>query len=202
VPRIVKRNAQNKQGEQEEQVVLAGFMGRPVFRVEDTDGEPLDYEQIELPPLPLMEKATEWGISVKAVPGNYQYYGYFSQDRKEIGLATKEESVFFHELAHCAHQRLETDYRTIPSWEKEVVAELAAAALCRIVGKDSQHLGTGFQYIRHYAEQEGLSPLKACLRVISQTEAVLGLILAQSPAETVTAPEQVGPLIEPTGLEA
>jgi len=44
-------------------------MGRPVFRVEDTDGQPLEYERIELPELPLMEKATEWRISVKAVLG-------------------------------------------------------------------------------------------------------------------------------------
>jgi len=202
VPRMVKRSALNKQGEQEEQVVLAGFMGRPVFRIEDTDGQPLEYEQIELPELPLMDRAREWGISVKAIPGNYQYYGYFSQDRQEIGLATKEESVFFHELAHCAHRRLETDYRTIPPWEKEVVAELAAAALCKIVGRSSPYLGSNLKYISHYAETAGLSPLKACLRVITQTEAVLGLILAQAPGAPVTDPEQAGPLFEPTGLEA
>ena len=49
-----------------------------------------------------MEVAQEWGISVKAIPGNYRYSGYFSQDRREIGLASKEETVFFHELAHYA----------------------------------------------------------------------------------------------------
>lgn len=57
---------------------LTGFGLKPVFRVEDTDGEPLPYQTIQLPPLPLIEKAEAWGISVKAVPGNYQYYGYFS----------------------------------------------------------------------------------------------------------------------------
>ena len=184
VPRMINRETTSETGEAEEQEVLAGFMSRPVFRVEDTDGEPLDYEQIELPPLPLMERATEWGLTVKAVPGNYVYHGYFSQERREIGLASKDEAVFYHELAHAAHMQIVGDLRAVPPWEKELVAELAAAALCRIVGKDSEHLGTGFQYIKHYAEQEGLSPVKACLKVIHQTEAMLTAILQQPPSPT------------------
>ena len=47
------------------------IQARAVFRVEDTDGEPLDYQKMELPEFPLIEKAKEWGIFVKAVPGNY-----------------------------------------------------------------------------------------------------------------------------------
>jgi hypothetical protein len=184
VPRMIKRKVALETGEAEEEEVLAGFMGRPVFMVEDTEGEPLDYEQIKLPPLPLMERAKEWGLSVKAVPGIYRYHGYFSQEKHEIGLASKDEAVFFHELSHAAHMRLFGDLRTVPPWEKEVVAELAAAALCRIAGKESRFLGTGYQYIKHSAEQEGLSPVKACLKVINQTEAVLTAILHQPPSST------------------
>lgn len=184
VPRMTKRQIASEIGEADEEEVLSGFMARPVFRVEDTEGEPLNYEQIVLPPLPLMERAKEWGLSVKAVPGNYQYHGYFSQDKKEIGLASKDEAVFFHELAHYAHHLIVGDLRTVAPWEKEVVAELAAAALCKIVGKDSKYFGASYQYIKHYAEQAGLSPVKACLRVINQTEAVLALILKQSHSMT------------------
>jgi len=194
VPRLIKRKTTSETGEAEEQEVLAGFMGRPVFRVEDTEGEPLDYEQLELPELPLMERAREWGLSVKPVPGNYHYHGYFSQDKREIGLASKDEAVFFHELAHAAHTLLVGDLRTVPPWEKEVVAELAAAALCRIVGKESQYLGTGYQYIKHYADKEGLSPVKACLKVISQTVAVLTAIL-QEPPSPARECEQVSPYV-------
>ena len=128
---------------------------------------------------------------MKVVPGNYRYYGYYCQPKNEIGLASEDESVFFHELSHYAHQRVTGDFQKTPSWEKEVVAELSAAALCKMVGKDSRHIGTNFQYIRHYAEQEGLSPLKACLKVINQTEAALALILKQ-PAST-TESEPVSP---------
>ena len=109
VPRIVKH--ENDEGDEEK---LAGFMARPVFRKEDTEGETVEYEQVELPKLPLMEKAKEWGISVKSIPGNQNYYGYFSHHRNEIGLASKEETVFFHELAHYA------DFLIMPShcWQR------------------------------------------------------------------------------------
>jgi len=177
VPRIITRDVLNEKGEKMEENALSGFMARPVFRMEDTKGKSLDYQQIELPPLPLIEKANEWGISVKAIPGNYQLYGYFSQSGQEIGLATKEEAVFFHELAHAAHQKIRADFQKAPSWEKEVVAELSAAALCRIVGKTSKHLGNSYQYINHFAAKAGLSPVKASLEVLNEVKEVLDLIL-------------------------
>ena len=90
VPRFIRR----EKDEDDEEEKLLGFMARPVFRMEDTEGEPLDYEQIELSDLKLIEKAKEWDISVKAVPGNYRYYGYYSQNRKEIALARKKRFFF------------------------------------------------------------------------------------------------------------
>ena len=193
VPRMIKRGIPCEAGEAEEEEILSGFMARPVFRVEDTDGDPLDYQQLECPQLPLMERAKEWGLTVKAVPGNYQYHGYFCQAKQEIGLASRDETVFFHELAHCAHHRTVGDLRTVPPWEKEVVAELAAAAMAKMVGKDSKHLGSSYQYIQHYAEQECLSPVKACLKVISQTEAVLTAILHQPGSSPTRQCGQVSP---------
>ena len=54
--------------------VLRFFKSAPVFRLEDTDGEALDYQLLEVPDLPLLERAEEWGISVKAIPGGYGFY--------------------------------------------------------------------------------------------------------------------------------
>ena len=155
-PRFIKKQSDN---EGETEPILAGFLAVPVFKVEDTEGEPLDYQNIELPELPLMEVAKEWSISVKAIPGNYQYSGYFSQDRKEIGLASKEETVFFHELAHVAHQKLLGELKKGQDWRQEIVAELAAATLCKIVGKTSKHLGNSFRYVEKYAESAKLNPM-------------------------------------------
>jgi hypothetical protein len=68
----------NKDEEGDDRQFLIGFGCRPVFRKEDTDGKDLEYETIELPELPLIERAQEWGISVRAIPGNYRYNGYYS----------------------------------------------------------------------------------------------------------------------------
>ena len=86
----------------EETNVLRFFKSAPVFRYEDTDGKSLKYQDLELPELPLIDRARQWGISVVAIPGNYRFRGYFLPDNKEIGLATPEEKTFFHELAHYA----------------------------------------------------------------------------------------------------
>ena len=92
--------------EDEEDKIVKGFMAVAVFRYEDTDGEPIIYPKLKLPDLPLLAKAKEWGISVNAVEGNEEYYGYYSHSRKEIALATEAEcKVFFHELAHASHSR-------------------------------------------------------------------------------------------------
>jgi antirestriction protein ArdC len=173
-PRLIKKQTED---EKDEKMLLAGFLAVPVFKVEDTEGDPLDYQKIEFPELPLMEVAQKWGISVKAIPGNYRYTGYFSQERMEIALATKEETIFFHELAHAAHQRILGELKKGQDWKQEIVAELSAAALCKIVGKSSQYFGNNYQYIERYAKEANLTPWQGCMRVLSEVEKVLNLIL-------------------------
>lgn len=169
-----------KKKEDEEKAFIYGFKAAPVFRKEDTDGEPLPYEAVELPELPLIGKAKAWGISVKAVPGNYRYYGYFSQFRQEIGLASKDECVFFHELMHCAEGRL-IDLKGGQDPLQEIVAELGAHALCRLAGKSGdKFLGNSYQYIARYAEKVKLSPHQACLKVLGRVESALNLILERN----------------------
>lgn len=166
----------NETGEEKE--ILRFFKPSPVFMCEDTEGEPLDYEQIELPELPLVERAEKWGISVKAVPGNYHYRGYYSSVRKEIGLATPEEKTFFHELAHAGHDKINGGLNPGQDPLQEIVAELSAQALCRLVGKNMAYsTGNSYKYIQKYANKLNLSPHSACLKVLGETEKVLNLIL-------------------------
>lgn len=162
----------------DEKQVLYGFGCKPVFRVEDTDGESLDYEQIELPDFPLLERAKEWGISVKAIPGNYRYYGYYSFKSGEIALTTPEEKTFFHELSHAGHKKIKGTLKAGQDPFQEIVAELSAAALCKLVGKQQNDtFGNSYRYIEKYAEKVKMSPYKACLKLMSETEKVLNLIL-------------------------
>ena len=177
VPYIAKTDNEET-GETEH--FLKGFLCKPVFRAEDTAGDPLDYEQIELPDLPLIDKAEEWGISVKAIPRNYSCYGYYSSGRKEIALASPEESVFFHELAHAAHERVNGNLKAGQDPLQEIVAELSATALCRIVGKKHDNsLGNSYRYIRRYASELNLAIHIACLKVMSETEKVLNTIIGE-----------------------
>jgi antirestriction protein ArdC len=174
-PRFVKA-AKEKGSDSDEAVKLVGFLLVPVFRVQDTDGDALDYVPPEVPDLPLVEVAAAWGISVSAIPGNYQYYGYFSPGRQEIALASPEECVFFHELSHAAHNRI-TPLKPGQDWKQEIVAELGAAVLCRLVGKRGENLGHHYQYIEKYAVKARKGVPQACLEVFSDVEKVLGLIL-------------------------
>jgi len=162
----------------ERKYTLTGFGAKAVFRVEDTDGEPLEYENIDLPDVPLIERAEEWGISVRTIPGNYQYWGYFSVDRKEIAIATSQECVFFHELAHCAQYLLKGNLKRGQDPLQEITAELSAQALAIMVGKSAEDtVGNSYRYIRKYADQLKMSPHTACLKVMSETEQILNLVL-------------------------
>ena len=159
---------------------LYGFGCKPVFKVEDTDGEELDYQQVELPELPLIEKAEEWGISVKTIPGNFSYRGSYSPDSKEIALATEEECIFFHELSHAGHDRVKKGLKRGQDPIQEIVAEFGAASLCQIVGLiGEKHLGNSFKYIEGYAEKLNMSVYSACIKVMNETEKVLNLILGR-----------------------
>ena len=161
--------------------VLSFFKPTAVFKYEETEGKDLDYRQIELPKLPLITKAEEWGISVKAIPGNYIYRGYYSPDKGEIALATPEEKTFFHELAHVGHEKVKGELKRKQDPLQEIVAELSAQALCRIVGKqDKDTTGNSYTYIERYAKEMGLSPHTACLKVLKETEQVLNIILKES----------------------
>ena len=175
-----KKKVDKKTGE--EKMVLLYFKSTPVFRYEDTEGESLDYRQVEVPNVPLLYKAKQWGISVKAVPGNYRYMGYFAPEKREIALASPEEVTFFHELAHVAHEKVLGKLKSGQDPFQEIVAELSAQALCHIVGKQANDTsGNSFKYIEKYAQKVNMTPHSACLKVLSETEKVLNLIVGKEP---------------------
>jgi antirestriction protein ArdC len=171
-----KKNKDDKT--EEEKKVLSFFKAMPVFKFEDTDGEPLDYQNIVMPELPLMQRALDWGINVKAVPGHIRYYAYFAPERKEIAMATPAEKSFFHEISHAADHIINGKLKPGQNPLQEITAELSAQALARIVGKSSEDTtGNSYRYIKRYAEQIKMSPHKACLKVLADTNKILNLIL-------------------------
>jgi len=164
----------------EDKMILRGFVPVLVFRMEDTDGEPLDYQQIELPELPFLDVAESWGIKVKAIPGHFRYLGYYSPRENEIALATSEEKVFFHELAHAADYRVrKLEPKVGQNVDREIVAELSACTLAYMVGKKlPDTLGNHFKYIKGYAAKEKMNVVTACMKYISTCEQVVNEIIS------------------------
>lgn len=99
-------------------------------------------------------------------------------NRTLMFLSTKAECVFFHELAHASHEKIKGNLKSGQDPFQEIVAELAATALCRLVGKDpSDILGNSYRYIESYAQKAKVPAISACLTVMTETEKVIKLIL-------------------------
>lgn len=156
------------------------FFPIPVFAVEQTDGEPLQYKKLEIPNIPLLERAREWGIDVKAVAGNNRWHGLYKSSKSQILLATPHEKVFFHELAHAAHKKVKGQISGGQDPKQEIVAELSAQTLCQLVGTEMEStIGNSYEYILSYATKMKRSVGDACRSVISDVSKVLDLILKE-----------------------
>ncbi len=170
---------------------LVGFRGIPVFRFEDTEGEPLassDYTPDALPPL--QDVAARIGVKVSYCPLLGDFLGRYMPGRKAIELCTHEASTWFHELAHAvddylgsmkrANTRADAAYK-----DGEVVAEFTAAALCSLYGIAYEH--NALRYIEGYRKDAA----KAVTRLFARIEAVLTFMLSNETSEATTEAEVV-----------
>ena len=164
-------------GQETERVIITGFKGIPVFRYEDTDGEPLEKADYTPPKLPSFTGVAEYlGIEIEYAPCSGGYYGSYSPSHNKITLCSQDEFVYYHELAHAVHGTLR-ELKKGADPEQEIVAETTAAVLCQmqgIGGYESQ----AYDYIQEYAvkmkEQE---VLKILMRVLGDVEAIVLKIL-------------------------
>jgi hypothetical protein len=82
---------------------------------------------------PLHEVTQAWIVQIDYVPFKGDAYGSYQNSSKTIRLATHEEKVFFHELAHAAHAGIETlKGRQDP--RQETIAEFTACDLIQVYG--------------------------------------------------------------------
>jgi antirestriction protein ArdC len=108
----------------------------PVFRVEDTEGKPLDYEErikaLDVESLPLIEVAKSLGVKVEAGLTDGGAAGWFQKSTKKIRLGSANPIVFLHELSHAIDDALPDKSSSYAF--NEVVAELSAAFLASLYG--------------------------------------------------------------------
>jgi antirestriction protein ArdC len=178
-PRARKIRETDEKGETVERTIVTGFLGIPVFKVEDTDGAPVervDYRPAVLPPL--FDVSTRLGVSVDWVPFSSRYRGAYAPGRDAIVLASWDESTWFHELSHAAHERvLVARGGSLKGGQQpgqEIVAEVCAAVLCKLYGLEG-HLPHCREYVDHYSGSGG--PARAAMRVLGDVQAVLAVLL-------------------------
>jgi hypothetical protein len=166
-------------GERVQRVIVTGFTGIPVFPVEVTEGAPVeraDYRPAVLPPL--FDVSARLGVSVSWVPFSSRYRGAFSPSAGAIMLASWDESTWFHELAHAAHERVLVarggSLKGGQQAGQEIVAEVCAATLCRLYGLEGS-LPHCREYVESYTGEAG--PARAAMRVLGDVQAVLGILL-------------------------
>jgi hypothetical protein len=172
-------------GERRPRRILYGFKSIPVFRVEDTDGEPLpvsdDKYDSWVQELPLTEVARAWNVNV----GTYThhgsrdplgYYQYGNAGQKAIMLGVENLSTWVHELVHAADHKLDDQKRE--RWHKEIVAELGSAVLLECLGMTHDaDLGGAYEYIAHYATTAKKPVVKACIEVLDRVCNCVSLVL-------------------------
>jgi hypothetical protein len=170
-PIIIKEKKDN-----EEKSKLVGFKSIPVFPLTMTDGEPLPDINKNLAPSalpPLVNVADKWGINVHYTPFTGKAYGSFSLNNQNIRLATHEETVFFHELAHAAHSKIE-HLKGGQDARQETIADFTACVLMQVYGlKDTT--GTTWEYIKAYNPDNPVSAIIGALDTIGK---VLDLIIS------------------------
>jgi len=172
----------------EERIIVTGFRACSVFRIQDTEGEPIpdsDPEVTEfLQSLPLRGVAEDWGLDITAYSGEggraLGWYGIspIENQGKAIALGVYNLSTFLHELTHAADHRNEGKLKPGQYWRQEVVAELGSSIIAQCLGLDYEaDLGGCFEYVEKYARDAKKDTVSACIDCLDRTCKAVALIL-------------------------
>ena len=165
-------------GDGKNKTIIFGFRPIPVFRIEDTEGEPLPDEIASVPAIypPFYEVAERLGIEVRWSPIDENAYGYFSVLNNSITLHSQDAFIYFHELAHAVHNTF-VNLRTIDINRAEIVADVAAAVLCQLQGISGYQVQT-YEYVRRYCRDKApQAVLRAVMSALTDVEQVVNKII-------------------------
>jgi hypothetical protein len=165
----------------EERSMIKGFKAVPVFKIEDTDGEPVITKPYDLNiPCEFDTIIQELRLNVKAVSfGNGGTYGWYAPARKDIRLASPDIEVFLHELSHAIDDRF-NKLKPGQHKDQEVTAEFSAAVIAHLLGYKIAY-GNVREYIEHYSTKE----LMQCL---GRIEKIVTFIVERTKAPGMAQP--------------
>lgn len=164
VPRVVPKK------DEEDEKICVGFTMVPMFRYEDTEGQPLpEHTPASLPPL--IDVAKKAGIKVTWGKSGHGEYGYFSPGTNSINLSSEDPKTFFHELVH-AYDNKTTKLKAGQDPVQECVAEFGACVLARVFGISVDKWS--YDYIREYTGDEVPN---MCQKVLMRVDKIVQSIL-------------------------
>lgn len=178
-------------GEETEKIVITGFKPIPVFRVDDTEGEPLpvfDYSPKKYPPF--FDVAEKLGIQVTYSPIKGSALGSYAINSNNIKLHATDAVVYYHELAHALHHHLCVDLKKYDRAKAEIVAEFSAVVLCElsdIHGYEQQ----GYEYIKSYCKDDKAEiVLKKIMQILGDVETIVNKVLevSEQPPTNLNSP--------------
>lgn len=164
-------------GDEIDKVILYGFRPIPVFRYEDTEGEPLpefDYKPKTYPNF--FDVAEKLNLKVEYRPMQGTFLGRYTPKNRTIQLCSQDANVYYHELAHAVHS---TFFNLATDKDKaEIVAEFSACVLSELTGVSGYEF-QGYEYIKKYCggEDKPESVLKKIMGVLNDVEKIVGIIL-------------------------
>jgi len=150
---------------------LKGWSGIAVFGLNETEGDDLPWKLKPKEPPNLIDVAGELGVKV-----NYTYvpadrYGDCDVLGRRINLGTESPKVFFHELAHAAHAKIDGKIKGGQHGQQETIAEFTAAVLMELYGYGDSS-GNAWNYIKGYYKD----PLRAMNKALGKINQVLELL--------------------------
>jgi hypothetical protein len=151
----------------EEHSTIQGFKAVPVFRIEDTDGEPVVTKPYDLNiPCEFDGIIKDLGLNVKAVSfGSRGSYGWYAPARKDIRLASPDIAVFLHELSHAVDDRF-NKLKLGQHKDQEVTAEFSAAVVAHLLGYKIAYDNVR-EYIEHYSTKELMQCLGRIEKIVT-----------------------------------
>lgn len=170
-------------GEETKNIIVYGFRPLPVFRYEDTEGEPLpDYGYKPKKYPPFFDVAEKLGVSVEYRPLRANFLGKFSANTGQIQLCSQDVHVYYHELAHAIHNTF-VDLKNYNKDKAEIVAEFSASVLCELTGTKGYEQQS-YDYIRHYCggEEKPEGVLKKIMGVLSEVEKIVLTVISTDKA--------------------
>ena len=170
---------------------LVGFIAAPVFRIEDTDGEPLpDCDPPQIPKLQIV--ANELGIPVTYTGAvSERVLGAYSPDDNRITLYTHDMGTFYHELGHALHKRtgkLRDSQSKESKRDNEIVAEISAATLVHLF--EGEQVGRqALQYVKSY-DSNKTHMLRLLPEIMEVVECAIGLAVKEKVYDEDGRPDQ------------